>query len=171
MILHVKPFRVEREDPTGHGSDTESVSGNEDECTSIPGASPSTETSRDPGMSRDSSTSRSPPPHIPSTNLEGRIDLGEIVQAANSSWESLNSMVTKLPDDKRKQYLSFHSKSLPPPTLFTLIWLLRPVRPGMHVSKCDGWNGSLGCHTVPYLQEVFAGIVFSFQNGQIEGSH
>ncbi len=61
--------------------------------------------------------------------------------------------------------------SLPPPTLFTLIWLLRPVRPGMHVSKCDGWNGSLGCHTVPYLQEVFAGIVFSFQNGQIEGSH
>ena len=111
MILHVKPFRVEREDPTGHGgSDTESVSGNEDECTSIPGASPSTETSRDPGMSRDSSTSRSLPPHIPSTNLEGRIDLGEIVQAANSSWESLNSMVTKLPDDKRKQYLSFHSK-------------------------------------------------------------
>ena len=80
IILQMKPFRVEREDPTD--SDTELVSGNDDECTSISGASPSTEMAcdSDPGMSRDSSTSSpSQPPLTPSTTLEGQIDLGEIV--------------------------------------------------------------------------------------------
>lgn len=65
----------------------------------------------DPCTFRDSNTnSSSPPPLTLSTSLEGQIDLGEIVLAANNSWESLKSLVTELSDEKKKQYLSFHSK-------------------------------------------------------------
>ena len=41
---------------------------------------------------------------------DGQIDLGTIVQAANGSWDRLSAQVTKLLDDRKKQYPSFHSK-------------------------------------------------------------
>ena len=41
---------------------------------------------------------------------DGQIDLGTLVQAANGSWDRLSALVTKLPNDRKKQYLSFHSK-------------------------------------------------------------
>ena len=41
---------------------------------------------------------------------EGYIDLGVIIQEVNGSWNKLKSMVNKLPDDKKKQYLSNNFK-------------------------------------------------------------
>ena len=40
--------------------------------------------------------------------LEGMIDVGEIAEKANGSWDALRSLVAKLSSDKIKQYLSNH---------------------------------------------------------------
>lgn len=38
------------------------------------------------------------------------IDLGALVQAAGGSWDKLRALVSELSADRKKQYLSFHSK-------------------------------------------------------------
>ena len=57
-----------------------------------------------------------PLPPYPQLNLQlpsfdGQIDLGTLVQAANGSWARVSTLVTKLTDDRKKQYLSFHCAS------------------------------------------------------------
>ena len=47
------------------------------------------------------------PQEGPATN-SGQIDLGLIIQEVNGSWNRLRSVVQKIPDDKKKQYLSNH---------------------------------------------------------------
>ena len=113
-----------------------------------------------------SSTPRPPSPVTPSTSLEARIDLGDIVQAANSSWENLKSLVTKLPDDKRKQYLSFHSKPSSSDTLHS-----HPVtKPG------KTWNATFQMQCLeqfPWLSysSICRYCVFSFHKSPVKGRH
>ena len=45
--------------------------------------------------------------------MSDQIDLGVIVQDVNGSWNRLTSVVQKIPDDKKKQYLTNHFKPLP----------------------------------------------------------
>ena len=49
----------------------------------------------------------------PATISEGQIDLGVIIREVNGSWDRLRSVVQKMPDDKKKQYLSNHFKPSP----------------------------------------------------------
>ena len=64
----------------------------------------------------DSGTPRNvlPPEEGPVTH-SGEIDLGVefVIQEVNGSWDKLKSMVDKLPDNKKKQYLSNHFKPTP----------------------------------------------------------
>ena len=57
-----------------------------------------------------SSTSSYSPPESATSTSDGQIDLGTLIQAAGGSWDRLNVLINKLPDDRKKQYLSFHSK-------------------------------------------------------------
>ena len=57
-----------------------------------------------------SSISSYSPSESATPSSDGQIDLGTFVQAANGSWDRLNALINKLPDDRKKQYLSFHSK-------------------------------------------------------------
>ena len=47
------------------------------------------------------------------TASEGQIDFGVIIQEVNGSWDKLRSLVQKLPNEKKKQYLSNHFKPFP----------------------------------------------------------
>ena len=55
----------------------------------------------------------------PSTSSEGQIDLGVIIQKVDRSWDRLISVVQKMPDDKKKQYLSNHFEPYPRDTLYS----------------------------------------------------
>lgn len=77
-----------------------------------------------------------PSEHGPVTHSEGQIDLGLIIQEANGSWDKLRSVVSKLPDDKKKQYLSNHSKPCPSHPLHS-----HPV-----TKKGKTWNVSFQLH-------------------------
>ena len=54
--------------------------------------------------------SRGESSRTPISAVEGQVDLGTIVQEANGSWDRLRAVVSELPNEKRKQYLSNHSK-------------------------------------------------------------
>ena len=56
------------------------------------------------------------PQEGPATN-SGQINLGLIIQEVNGSWDILRSVVQKIPDDNKKQYLSNHFKPSPRDTL------------------------------------------------------
>ena len=50
--------------------------------------------------------SRGESSRTPISAVEGQVDLGTIVQEANGSWDRLRAVVSELPNEKRKQYLS-----------------------------------------------------------------
>lgn len=50
------------------------------------------------------------PDSLANRTLDGQIDLGSIVLAANGSWERLRALVMEMNDDRKSQYLSFHFK-------------------------------------------------------------
>ena len=45
------------------------------------------------------------------SSSDGRTDLGSLILTAGGSWDKLNALISKLPDDRRKQFLCSHSRS------------------------------------------------------------
>ena len=44
------------------------------------------------------------------SSSDGRTDLGSLILTAGGSWDKLNALISKLPDDRRKQFLCSHSR-------------------------------------------------------------